>query len=243
MSGVWDPMPRTATSNETITRTEAVFVVAYFVAYVGYLFYAPENEALHWLSLVILPFALLAFLRHRIPGAHISDLLASAGIRREGLSSGLAIAFIAGIVLTALQFRLSRYGPEMTAMVRSGRFFVMYPVALAAMILMAATTEEVFFRGILQTRLSALMRSRVGGILLASLAFGLYHLPYAYAHPRWPSHGDWGAALIAAFGQGVPGGLILGGQFEISRRNLFSCILLHAMINAAPATTMIHFGR
>ena len=96
--------------------------------------------------------------------------------------------------------------------------------------------------GFLQTRLEVLTRSRVAAVILASICFGLYHLPYAYFNPAWPSAGDWGAAWISAMGQGVPGGLLLGTLYLVSRRNVLACAVLHSLINALPAMTMIRMG-
>ena len=70
----------------------------------------------------------------------------------------------------------------------------------------------------------------------------VYHLPYAYLNPRWPSAGDWGAAWGAALGNGVPAGLVLGTLYNTSRNNLVACIILHSLINAFPAMTMLRFS-
>jgi membrane protease YdiL (CAAX protease family) len=78
--------------------------------------------------------------------------------------------------------------------------------------------------------------------VVASIFFGVYHLPYAYFNPNWPSAGDWGAAWSSALGQGIPGGLILGGLYLYTKRNLVACILLHALTNAFPVMGMIRFG-
>ena len=40
--------------------------------------------------------------------------------------------------------------------------------------------EEFFFRVLLQTRLSAVLKSKLGGIVLASLIFGLARAPGLY---------------------------------------------------------------
>jgi len=224
-------------------RGEGALVVLYFLVYLLYLSWTLEGELRHWLSLVALPLAILLLLgRMRDPAYSLPAALASTGLRRGNLTRGLWIAALLGIALGALQLAISSHGAEILSLVRSGKVTFLYPLALATMLLTAAATEEFFFRGVLQTRLGALLRSRAAAVVVASLCFGLYHLPYAYFHPRWPSHGDLGAALIASFGQGVPGGLVLGSLFEGTRRNLLACILLHGMINAAPAMTMIRFG-
>ena len=71
----------------------------------------------------------------------------------------------------------------------------MFPLALVLLMMTAGFTEEFFFRGVLQTRLTTSLKSKVWGVVVAAVLFGLYHLPYAYLHPGWPSHGDWGAWL------------------------------------------------
>jgi hypothetical protein len=127
-------------------------------------------------------------------------------------------------------------------LIRTGRAVWLFPMTFLLMVALAGFTEEVMFRGYLQTRVETLLDSRWWAVVVTSVLFGLYHLPYAYMNPRWPSHGDWGAAWIAAMGNGVPGGLVLGALYVVSRGNLLACVVLHSLINAAPAMTMIHFG-
>jgi membrane protease YdiL (CAAX protease family) len=116
------------------------------------------------------------------------------------------------------------------------------PVAFLAMLLTAGFTEEFFFRGFLQTRLTALSGSRLVGLAASALLFGVYHVPYAYLHPNWPTHGDLGAAIGSAMGQGGIAGLLLGALYLVSRGNLLACVVLHAGVNAAWVMTMIKFG-
>jgi membrane protease YdiL (CAAX protease family) len=103
------------------------------------------------------------------------------------------------------------------------------------MLITAGFTEEFFFRGFLQTRFQNAFKSNMISIVLTSLAFGLYHLPYAYLNPRWPSCGNLLDALSLAFSQGVPVGLILGTVYLRTGNNLMASIIVHTMINALPA--------
>jgi membrane protease YdiL (CAAX protease family) len=41
---------------------------------------------------------------------------------------------------------------------------------------------------------------------------------------------------------GVPGGLVLGALYVKSNRNLVACVVLHSMIGAFPAMTLLKFG-
>lgn len=215
---------------------------AYFTVYLAYLFLRPEPEALHWLSLVMLPMGLALLAAGTGPGGRARRALASVGLRRGNLASGLAWALPLGLALGTLQLVLSDRVAEIQAVLAGGQALWMLPLVFLLMLLTAGFTEEFFFRGFLQTRLERLTGSPLRGLLLASLCFGLYHLPYAYLNPNWPSAGDWGAAWAAALGQGVPGGLVLGVVYLASRRNVVACALVHALINTLPALTMVHVG-
>ena len=47
-----------------------------------------------------------------------------------------------------------------------------------------ALSEEFFFRGVLQQALSRLTKSNVAGLVFASVAFGVVHLPFRH-FPNW----------------------------------------------------------
>ncbi|MCK5650709.1 MAG: CPBP family intramembrane metalloprotease [Gemmatimonadetes bacterium] len=213
----------------------------YFCVYLAYLFVSYESELLHWLTLVALPLALV-FLLRRGEARRRSEVLASFGLRKGRLLRGMGWALLMGGALGLFQLGFSRYGDAIRELVMSGKALFLLPLTFVLMMLTAGFTEEFFFRGFLQTRLEVLTRSRVAAVILASICFGLYHLPYAYFNPAWPSAGDWGAAWISAMGQGVPGGLLLGTLYLVSRRNVLACAVLHSLINALPAMTMIRFS-
>ena len=62
------------------------------------------------------------------------------------------------------------------------------------------------------------MKPTVIVILLPSLLFGIYHLPYAFLNACWPSHGNWAEAISPVLGQGIPMGPIYGTVY--ARRSL-----------------------
>ena len=72
-----------------------------------------------------------------------------------------------------------------------------------------------------------------------TLAFVLYHVPYAYPNPHWPSAGNLPHAFWLATVNGTMGGVILGLVYVKSGRNLMSVILLHAMVDWVPGTIMV----
>ena len=224
----------------TPSRRESWAALAYFAVYLAYLFATLESEAWHWLTLVAIPIliALTFGGGRRSP----SEVLGTFGLRREGWSKGLGWALLLGVAITLMQVTLFGNRREILALVESGRALWLYPLMLLLMFAMAGFTEEFFFRGFLQTRLEVLTRSPWVAVAIVTVLFSLYHVPYAYLNPMWPSAGDWGLAWQAAFSNGVPGGLVLGALYKLSGRNLVPCIVLHSMINAAPAMTLIRFG-
>lgn len=224
-----------------LSKKELWAAPVYFVLYLGYLFWRSESELGHWISLVLLPLVLVGFL-NRGREAPLPSALATFGLRRGHLRRGLWLTLVLGIFLGLFQVFLSRSGPAALEAFRTGTALYLLPLAFVLMLATAGFTEEFFFRGFLQTRLEGLLRSRAGGLISTSVLFGVYHLPYAYFNPNWPSAGDWGAAWAAALGQGIPGGLVLGGLFLYSGRNLVACIVLHALVNAFPAMGLIKFG-
>jgi membrane protease YdiL (CAAX protease family) len=222
------------------SRRESLAALAYFLIYFVYLFATLESEFAHWLTLVAIPVLIaLAFGGwNRSPAA----VLDTFGLRRQGWKRGLGWALLLGALITVAQVTLFGHRHEILAIIQSGRALWLYPLMLLLMFGMAGFTEEFFFRGFLQTRLEVLTRSPWAAVAIVAVLFSLYHLPYAYLNPMWPSAGDWGLAWRAAFSNGLPGGLVLGALYTRSGNNLVPCVVLHSMINAAPAMTMIKFG-
>jgi membrane protease YdiL (CAAX protease family) len=225
-----------------VTRREALTAPTYVALYLAYLTINPESELLHWVTLVALPLFLTWIVR--APDRRgIAPVLGSFGLRRGNLLRGVGWALLLGLVFAVMQgMGGSEHAEEIRAVIRSGRVFVALPVAFIAMMLTAGFTEEFFFRGFVQTRLTTLTHSRVAGVLITATLFGLYHVPYAYLNPNWPTYGDLGAAFGSAMGQGGIGGLILGALYALTRGNLLACIIVHSSINAIWFMTMIKFG-
>jgi membrane protease YdiL (CAAX protease family) len=88
--------------------------------------------------------------------------------------------------------------------------------------------EEFFYRVFLQTRLSQALKSRLGGILITSLLFGLVHIPYVM---RWYPEMTLAEAFCSAFFiQGFTG-LVYGVLWERSH-SLLPGTIVHSGLNA-----------
>jgi membrane protease YdiL (CAAX protease family) len=220
---------------------EAIFAGAYFAVLVVSLFVHPESELQHWLSLVLLPLAGLWIVRGR---RGISDLLASLGLERSRLLKGLAWPIGLGLVIQAVQFLNAGNGAAVAEVLMRPYGWVFPLVALPFLMVTVGSTEEVFFRGILQRRFTDAAnaerwRAHAWGIGLATLAFVIYDVPYAYLNPHWPSTGNLLHAAWLSTVTGALGGVILGLVYVKGGRNLMSVILLHAMVDWVPGTLLV----
>ena len=214
--------------------------VVYFFLYMSSLWFTTEGELAHWLSLVLIPvFALWAWERRRAPALSLLEVGRRLGLRRPERNRGIVLALVLAILLQGLQLMNRSQRGEVIAVLSSAAALWIVPMALVLVLLTAAFTEEFFFRGILQRSLSDRFRSRALGIVGASLAFALYHLPYAYLNPAWPSAGNLSAAIQLAFANGFVGGVVLGLVFARSRSSLIPPILLHGAFDWVPAIRLV----
>jgi membrane protease YdiL (CAAX protease family) len=121
----------------------------------------------------------------------------------------------------------------------SANFLWLAPAAFLLALATAAFTEEFFFRGIFQRALTDRFNSAVFGIAVASIAFSLYHVPYAYLAGTWPSAGDLGHAFRLALVNGLLGGVALGVVFVRAQGSLVPSMLLHAAVNWIPVIRIL----
>ena len=85
---------------------------------------------------------------------------------------------------------------------------------IVSAVLLASLSEELLFRGLLQSALRRVTRDPWAGVIAASLLFALIHYPYVYSMP----------ALFAL-------GLVLGYSYERTGR-LWPAIVIHLLFNA-----------
>ncbi len=229
---------------ERSTKEGSWVAVGYFGVYLASLFVTLESESAHWLTLVLFPLVLATAFegRGRAGSGRLSQVLGSLGLVRGNLGKGLWWSVGLGLLLSGLQVAVSARADAVWQLIVTGKALYLFPLTFILMLLTAGFTEEFFFRGFLQSRIATLTRSNWAAVPIVALCFGVYHLPYAYFNTRWPSAGDWGLAWQAALGNGIPGGLLLGAMFVLTRGNTLACVVLHALINTAPAMTMIKFS-
>ena len=244
-----EPSPTVAADQQRIlghlypATIAGILVLLYYAIFVAYLWRSQESDPLHWLSLVVAPFVLILIgtrllVRRRLS---LKNTLASVGLRKGNLRHGVLLGIVLGIAASIAQLFFSNRRHEFWQVIVSGKVLLYLPMVIVLLLLTAGFTEEFFFRGILQTRLSNWWRSDLAALLVASVLFGLYHFPYAYLNPNWSSHGHVLLAL-GECGMDAVAGLLLGFVYWKSGRNLLASVAMHTIFDALPAMTMIHFA-
>lgn len=112
------------------------------------------------------------------------------------------------------------------------------PIAFIWLSLEAGVVEEFFFRVLLQSRLTALLRSELGGIVVASLLFGLMHAPGLYlrtgvTQEGLPSHPPLWMAIGYSIVITSAAGLVFGVLWSRTR-NFALLVIVHGAADLLP---------
>ena len=196
------------------------------------------NQFTNWFFLVIVPFGLLVLVRGS--GSAMRDTLRSIGLTRVGLKEALKLAMVIGSLVIPILYiigdkqraaiQMIFYEPSQAVL----SFFVSFLLAL----LTAGFVEEFFFRGMLQSRLVSSTGSEWYGLLIASLLFGLFHLPLYFFSPFEPTQGNFAWSLSSVITEQVVAGILLGVLWTRTH-NLAAPLLIHSLINAFALMTTL----
>lgn len=112
------------------------------------------------------------------------------------------------------------------------------PLTFLWLALEAGVVEEFFFRVLLQTRLSAVLRSELGAIVLMSVIFGLAHAPGLYLRTGLTQEGlSPHPSLLMAVGYSIVITSVAGfflGVLWARTRNFAVVVVVHAMGDLLP---------
>ena len=113
-----------------------------------------------------------------------------------------------------------------------------FPLVFLWLALEAGVVEEFFFRVLLQSRLSAVFKSELGGIVLMSLIFGLAHAPGLYLRTGLTQEGlPPHPSLLMAVGYSIVIISVAGffvGLLWARTRNFALVVVVHAMGDLLP---------
>ena len=114
------------------------------------------------------------------------------------------------------------------------------PLVFLWLVLEVGVVEEFFFRVLLQSRLSAALRSELGGIVLMSVIFGLVHAPGLYLRTNVTQEGlPPHPSFLMAVGYSIVITSVAGfflGVLWARTRNFLVIILVHAATDLLPNT-------
>jgi membrane protease YdiL (CAAX protease family) len=112
------------------------------------------------------------------------------------------------------------------------------PLVFGFLLLEVGVVEEFFFRALLQTRISAAIRSELGGIVLMALVFGLVHAPGLYLRTSMTQEGLAAhPSLLAAAGYSLVVTSVAGfflGVLWARTRNFAVVVIVHAAADLLP---------
>ena len=120
----------------------------------------------------------------------------------------------------------------------AAKLLVGVPLVFVWLALEAGVVEEFFFRVLLQARLTAVLRSELGGIVLMALLFGLAHAPGLYLRSSL-THEGLGAhpSFLMAVGYSIVVTSVTGfflGVLWARTRNFAAVVLIHAAGDLLP---------
>lgn len=240
-------------SNRPAIKNEVVvllFLLACIVAYItwGATFinqFIPgswtDNEKINSLIVIVrklLVFVAVPWLVYRFFGFTGEDFGSKNSRIKFFSRMGFAVFLVLSTAAVLFQFFLSNGSKP----VRNGEFSlhqlaIGLPLCFVWLFIEAGLVEEFFYRAVLQSRLTVLLRSPTGGIVITALIFGLSHAPGLYLRGAESEGVDeqlpflfWSAYTIAYMSVA---GIFLGIVWQRTK-NLCLVMAIHAMFDLLP---------
>lgn len=186
------------------------------------------NEMTHWIGFVIIPFIIY----WRTTKISFKESLNALDLYNSKFKLHLKSIIIICLVMYPLMVFLLAYyyNIEIQKLVSNILNLIMnIPLYLSLMLIMAGFTEEFFFRGILQNLLQQRVKYRMNAVVITSILFGLYHIPFALF--LWENTlGNLLLSLAVVFTEQTVAGILYGGLYSRSR-TLWCSIIIHSFNN------------
>jgi membrane protease YdiL (CAAX protease family) len=254
-----EPLQRPAFKNEWFLLLLLVLWIGFYITYGGSLINRiipaswiadPATYSIIIFIRKLLIFVLIPFIIYRSLGFTLADF----GLKKAPLkmSTNRLILFLISlsVIILLFQYYAGRGGKEISQHAFSLKQFIIgLPLCLLYLIFDAGLIEEFFFRGLLQARLAALLKSTTGGIVIAAIIFGLVHAPGLYLRGAASEGIEEQLPFLFFSAYSVTymsiAGLFLGIIYS-KTKNLWLVIFLHALVDLIPnfsdfmATWKIH---
>lgn len=226
-------------------KKELAFVAAYLLPIAAFTTWGLQavhrhlpgdpGAAIAILALKLLFFVIVPVIVLRAPFRYRLRELAPISRRTRHL---LAMIGMSGLLL-AFQALVGRGLRDIqSAHLPSSTLWYGLPLTFLWLAVEAGVVEEFFFRVLLQTRLSAVLRSELGAIVLMSLAFGLAHAPGLYLRTGLTQEGlSLHPSLLMAIGYSIVITSVAGfslGVLWARTRNFAVVVVVHAMGDLLP---------
>lgn len=176
---------------------------------------------------IVLPLALLAAL-----GARLAPLLQVRANRQFWITlvvmSAIILALLC-VISPSLQEIAATHTPLPTLL-------WVAPIAYIWITVEAGLCEEVLYRAVLQTRLTAFFNSPWAGVIATSILFALAHAPGLYLRGSADTHGAASDPIqVAAYTIAMLSPIsVLFGFMYMRTKSLLLVVLLHGMVDVLP---------
>jgi membrane protease YdiL (CAAX protease family) len=199
---------------------------------------SPRANAVYVLLKKGLIFFVIPFIVYRGFGFRLKDFGFSIRRATPGFGRAVLIFIVLSAAIILFQFYFGR-GAESFIKGNFSRHQLLtgLPVCFAWYFFEVGLVEEFFFRALLQSRLTVMLKSNTAGILVSGLIFGLVHAPGLYLRGA-SSEGMreqlpfifWAAYTITVMSLS---GIFLGILWNRTR-NIYLLMALHAMLDLLP---------
>jgi membrane protease YdiL (CAAX protease family) len=153
-------------------------------------------------------------------------------------ASHVMVALGMSLLMLAFQSMMGRGARDIAnAHLPIATLFYGLPLTFVWLALEAGVVEEFFFRVLLQTRLSAALKSELGAIVVMSLLFGLTHAPGIYLRTGLTQEGLQHPSLLMAVGYSIVVMSVAGfflGVLWARTRNFAVVVVVHAAADLLP---------
>lgn len=160
------------------------------------------------------------------------------GFTTKNIKKTLILSIVSIVIITifisTITFR--EYIIDNKISIMSG--IVVYIIAFVMAFILVGIPEEFFFRVILQTRIEKLFNNAIDGVIISSIIFAIYHIPYRLLQNNSLTYGSLINTIFSVIAQQFLVGLFLGLVWR-KTKNIYGIAIIHSCYNAYFFMTMI----